>query len=54
MTPRDPDAPLPEDWSEIDSHDSFYLSIALLREQHLAGELKELPAWLRSTRGEQP
>ena len=50
--PETPLPPLPENWSERDSHDSFYEYVAMLRQQYLAGELHELPAWLRSTREE--
>lgn len=43
-------APLPEDWSARDSHDSFFEYIALVREEQRQG--KPLPKMFRSTREE--
>jgi hypothetical protein len=39
------DVPVPENWSEIDSHDTFFLYLKLVREELLAG--KELPEMFR-------
>ena len=43
-------APLPDDWSERDSHDCFFLGVQLAKEAVQRGE--PLPAWLRSEREE--
>ena len=42
------DAPLPEDWSEIDSQNVFYEYIRLCKEERREG--KPIPAMFRSMR----
>ncbi len=39
------DVPVPENWSEIDSHDSFFEYLKIVRDELLAG--KELPEMFR-------
>ena len=42
MTDTDAAPPLPDNWSELDSHDTFFEYLRLVREEMLAG--KELPS----------
>ena len=39
------DVPVPENWSEIDSHDTFFEYLKIVREELRDG--KELPAMFR-------
>ena len=48
MTDTDTASPLPDNWSERDSHDTFFEYLKLVREEMLAG--KELPAMFKSMR----
>ena len=41
------DVPVPENWSEIDSHDTFFEYLKIVRDEMLAG--KELPAMFRTS-----